>query len=225
MNVYFISGLAADCRVFTHVELPQGFQKCFINWIDPLPGESLSAYAIRLAGAIDTTQPFVIAGLSMGGMMATEIANHYHAAACLLLCSVPSYQHLPPYYALARRAGLHKIVPIGLLKQVSMLKRDFTPDTKADKILLRQIVADSDPRFIRWAMGAVLQWKNEKIPSQLWQIHGSKDGILPMRYTRPTHILQGGNHLMIMSRAAEINQFFAEVLPALQPAVSISAPG
>ena len=91
-----------------------------------------------------------------------------------------------------------------------MLKRDFTPDTKADKILLRQIVADSDPRFIRWAMGAVLQWKNEKIPSRLWQIHGSKDGNLPLRYTRPTHILQGGNHLMIMSRAAEINQFFAE---------------
>ena len=212
MKVYFISGLAADCRVFKYVSLPEGFEPFFLDWIAPNLNESLQSYALRLADGIDKTKPFALVGLSMGGMIATEIAKVHPVAACILLCSVPTHLHMPRYYRWAFALRLHKMVPVGFLKQASMLKRGFTPDSKNDKKLLRQVIQDSDPVFIRWAMHAILSWQNETIPAPLWHLHGTKDEILPIRFTKPTHVIEGGNHLMIMSKAIQLNEFLSVAL-------------
>jgi hypothetical protein len=102
-------------------------------------------------------------------------------------------------------------LPVSLIKLASKLKRGFTADNKEDQQLLKAVIADSDPTFIRWAMHAILSWRNETIPESLWQIHGSRDEILPIRFTHPTHTVEGGNHLMIMSKAPELNIFLQEV--------------
>jgi pimeloyl-ACP methyl ester carboxylesterase len=214
MKVYFISGLAADSRVFIHIRLPHGFEMVHLNWIQPLKNESLSNYALRLADKIDTSEPFVVAGLSMGGMIATEIAKKYKPIACILLCSIPTHAHFPAPYKWAYFLRLHKLIPVKALKLASTLKRGFTKDNITDQQLLKQVIKDSDPAFIRWALHAILSWKNDIIPQPLWHIHGSKDGILPIRNTHPTHKVAGGNHLMIMSKAAELNEFLKEVLTA-----------
>ena len=67
MNVYFISGLGADRRAFEKINLPERFSIHHLDWIQHNQGESLNDYAKRLAATIDTTQPFAIVGLSMGG--------------------------------------------------------------------------------------------------------------------------------------------------------------
>ena len=41
MKVYFVSGLAADKRVFKHIILPVGFETVYLDWITPLKNESL----------------------------------------------------------------------------------------------------------------------------------------------------------------------------------------
>ena len=212
MKVYFISGLAADSRVFKNIKLPIGFETIFLDWLKPEKKETLEAYALRLAILIDKSEPFALVGLSMGGMIATEIAKVYNPSACILLCSVPSHNHLPLHFKWAYFLRLHKLIPVSVFKIASMLKRDFTPDSIEDKVLLKQIIKESDPAFIRWAIHAILSWKNETIPEPLWHIHGTKDGILPIRFTHPTHKVAGGNHLMIMSRAKELNVFLKEVL-------------
>ncbi len=217
MNVYFISGLAADCRVFKHIKLPAGFNTVYLDWIAPLKNESLQSYAYRMAEKIDTSQPFALAGLSMGGMIATEIANKFAPATCILLSSVPTHHQMPGYFKWAFLLKLHRMVPIGLLQKVSILKRGLAPDSHEDRTLLKQVIKDSDPAFIRWAMHAILCWKNEIVPASLWQIHGDRDGILPIRFARPTHSVRGGNHLMIMSRAKELNAFLSEALVPLLP--------
>jgi len=212
MKVYFISGLAADSRVFIHIRLPQGFEIVHLDWIPPQKDESLSHYAVRLGEKIDTSEPFALVGLSMGGMIATEIAKKYPPFALILFCSVPTHTHMPGYFQWAYFLRLHKLVPVAALKLASRLKRGFTADNVTDQRLIKQIIQESDPAFIRWAIHAILSWKNEVIPSPLWHIHGSKDGILPIRYTKPTHQVQGGNHLMIMSKANELNLFLKEIL-------------
>ncbi len=217
MKVYFISGLAADCRVFKHIQLPEGFTAVYLDWISPLSNESLQSYAYRMAERIDTSQPFALAGLSMGGMLATEIANKFPPTACILLSSVPTHKQMPRYFKWAYLLQLHRMVPIGLLQRISILKRGLAPDSHEDREILRQVIKDSDPAFIRWAMHAILCWKNEILPGTLWQIQGDKDGILPIRYASPTHTVKGGNHLMIMSKAKELNAFLSEALVPLLP--------
>jgi pimeloyl-ACP methyl ester carboxylesterase len=215
MKVYFISGLAADSRVFKYIKLPPGYEPVYLDWIPPQHKETLEAYSVRLSASINKSEPFVLLGLSMGGMIATEIAKRSKPQACILLCSVPTHKHFPSHFKWAYFLRLHKLMPVRIIKLASLLKRGFTADNKEDKQLLKEVIKDSDPVFIRWAMHAILSWKNEVIPKPLWHIHGSNDEILPIRFTQPTHRVAGGNHLMIMSKARELNSFLEEVLGTL----------
>lgn len=219
MKVYFIPGLGADKRVFRHMQLPEGFEMVHIDWLTPLEQESLQEYASRLTMAIDSSQPFILVGLSFGGMLATEICRILRPEKTILIASLPSASQLPPYFKWARPLGLQKIIPIGLFKNASLAKRLFTTESAEDKDLLRMIIRETDPGFIRWALGAILSWENSPPPEGIYHIHGTRDNLLPIRYVKPTHILSGGGHLMVMNRAAEVNNFLAEILTGKLSAV------
>jgi esterase/lipase len=72
-NVYFISGLGADKRAFNFLDL-SFCNPIFIDWMQPLPKETLKQYALRMYQQITDENP-VIVGLSFGGMLTTEMAN------------------------------------------------------------------------------------------------------------------------------------------------------
>lgn len=213
VKVYFVSGLAADRTVFRHIRLPQPHEIVHLDWIEPLPGEPLSAYALRLSEPIDTSGPFALLGLSMGGMMVTEIALHKTPQRTILVSSIPLSAQLPPYFRWLGRLKLHTVLPIGFFLNASLVKRLFSTETREDKAVLRRMIRRADPRFIRWAMGAILSWNNAVLPPGLVQIHGTHDELLPIRFTKPTHRIRGGGHLMVMNRAAEINTVLDEMLP------------
>lgn len=212
MKVYFISGLAADSRVFKYIQLPLHCEPVFLEWIRPEKNESLQNYSLRLAERIDANEKFAIIGLSMGGMMASEISCRLNPVNTILISSVPSSKHLPFYFKTAGALRLHKVVPISLVKSAAVVKRFFTAETNDDKKMIRQIIKESDNYFIRWAMGAILNWDHETFPSSYIHIHGTKDEVLPMRFTKPTHIINKAGHLMIMTNAKQINDILAEAL-------------
>lgn len=212
MNVYFISGLAADNRAFQFIKLPTGFETNYIDWITPVKKESLRDYALRLASNIKTNEPFILVGLSMGGMIATEIARRYSPVLTIIISSSSSHKQFPPWFKLAALLRLQKAVPARFFKSASLMKRVFTNETKAIKNILRQVIKDSDPTFIQWALTAILQWKNEETPKPLIHIHGTKDELLPIRYCKPDHVIKNGSHLMVMGKADEINLVLQDIL-------------
>lgn len=212
MKAYFISGMAADSRVFRHIQLPQGYEPVYLDWIKPEKNESLPAYAIRLAGRIDTQEPFALIGLSFGGMLAIEIAKQYKPAKTVLISSVPLSAHLPGYFRMMAKLRLHKFVPVSLLKSGAIAKRFFTNESSEDKKLIVQIIRESDPLMIRWSMEAILSWKNDWMPEQVCHIHGTRDEILPVRYTRPTHTINRGSHMLVMEQADMVNDILKNAL-------------
>ena len=212
MKVYFISGLAADSRVFKHIRLPDGYETVYLDWIKANKNESLASYALRLAEKINVHEKFVLVGLSMGGMVASEIAKIHKPVITILLSSASTHKQFPHRFKVAYYLRLHKLIPVPFFKSASLIKRLFTSERPEDKLVLEQIIKDSDPAFIRWALGAILGWKNEDVPDNLWHIHGSKDEVLPIRRSRPTHIISKGTHLMVMTRAAELNKLLEELL-------------
>lgn len=216
MKVYFISGLAADSRVFKYIRLPDHCEPVFLEWIAPEKNESLHDYSLRLAEKIDANEPFSIIGLSMGGMMASEIGSSLNPVLTVLISSVPLSTHLPFYFKAAGALKLHKVVPISVVKSASVVKRFFTAETDEDKKMIRQIIKDSDNSFIRWAMDAILKWENESVPSRYIQIHGTKDEVLPIRFTNPTHVISKAGHLMIMTKAKEINKILEKELSVIR---------
>lgn len=212
MKVYFISGLAADGRVFRHIQLPADYEAVYLEWLRPDKDESLTNYAGRMSGQIDTTEPFYILGLSLGGMIAAEIVRLLPHGRLILIASIPHAGHLPVYYRWMQRLRLQKLVPVRAIKTGVYLRRYFTTESKEDKEMLRQMIRDADPYFIRWSLNAVLEWQNYEPPQDMVHIHGTRDIVIPVRYTRPTHIIPGGSHLMIFDRARDINEVLSEIL-------------
>lgn len=212
MKVYFIPGLAADERVFRHIRVPSSHEAVFLRWIPPAKNEPLPNYALRLAENINTVESFALAGLSFGGMIATEIARSFPPVRTILISSIPASTFLPRYYSWAAALRLHQVMPISLIRSIALIKRKFTRESSEDKELLREMIRNSDPAFIRWAMSAILRWKQPAALEGAVHIHGNKDLILPIRYLNPTHVIPGAGHLMVMTRAAEINRILKEVL-------------
>ena len=212
MNVYFIGGLAADERVFRHIRLPQSYKARFLNWVTPQRNESLVSYAHRMAEQIDTGSPYSIVGVSFGGMLATEISRLYPSSKTILIASVPDANHLPRYFRWMQKAGLPRYFPISMIKATVMLNRLFTAESPEDKEIIRSMVRAADDNFIRWALTAALEWEGCADGLNCIHIHGTRDIVFPIRYTRPTHQIRNGGHLMVMERADEINRILHEIL-------------
>ena len=212
MKVYFISGLAADKRVFKYIQLPTGCEAVFLDWIVPEKEETLPSYALRLASKINTSEPFALVGLSFGGMLATEIAKVYKPVVTILISSVPVSKELPGYFRMAGKMGLHKIVPVSLLKSSAATKRFFTREKNADKKLLWEIIHESDAGLIRWSVDAIMNWQNDVVPQPVWHIHGTRDEILPVRFTHPTHTIPKHGHMLVMTASGMVNDLLAKAL-------------
>jgi pimeloyl-ACP methyl ester carboxylesterase len=212
MKVYFISGIAADSRAFKHIQLPSGFEAVYIDWIKPGIDESLSDYAIRLSEKIDLEENFCLVGLSLGGIVASQIAVRTHPRAVIIIGSVPVYTHLPGYYKWARRLKLHKLVPGSLYKNAAIVKHFFTKENEENKKDIYRMVRATDPAFIRWGINAVLNWTNNELPQSLTHIHGTRDEVFPIAFTSPTHVIPKGDHMLVISHPQEINLILKEVL-------------
>jgi pimeloyl-ACP methyl ester carboxylesterase len=216
MNVYFISGIGADYRFFTHVRLPQGYEARYIHWIPPVRNEPLASYAFRLTTQIDTTEPFVLIGLSLGGIMAVEIAKRIPAVCTILISSVPLSAHMPPLYRLAGALKLGRLIPATPLKLAAIIKHNLTMPGVQNRRLIRQVIRDGENRFIRWALSAVLDWRNDILPQPLFHLHGTRDEVFPFRRTHPTHIIPGNGHMFLINHPETVNQILREILPPIQ---------
>ena len=70
-TIYLIPGLGFDCRIFRNLEVGP-IDKKPLEWIEPLPKESLQEYAGRMAEGIqEEDQPITIVGHSFGGHSGT----------------------------------------------------------------------------------------------------------------------------------------------------------
>ncbi|WEK17430.1 MAG: alpha/beta hydrolase [Candidatus Pedobacter colombiensis] len=205
-QVYLISGLGADRRAFKKLVFPADFELIYLDWISPKPNESLEAYAQRLALKIDTSTPFYLVGLSFGGMLATEIAKKLNPLHTFIISSTPVFSGLPWYYKRAGKLRLQKIVPIALFKRINNIGLNFMgAKTQDERALLKQLIIDSDPNFIKWALTCILKWRNKDRPANLTHIHGTVDVVLPIRYLKPDIIIKGGGHFMVYSNAKEVS--------------------
>lgn len=214
MNVYLISGLGADKRIFSKLKLSAEFNIVHIDWIVPFSNESLVSYAKRLSKVIDVDYPFALIGVSFGGMIAVEIAKIIFPAVTIIISSTIISKNIPFLYQIAGKLNLLKIVPAKWLKSSNKLTQNYFFGTKSnqEKILLGKIITDTDPFFLKWAIGSILNWKNEIRPKNLYHIHGTKDKILYSSRDQPDFIIENGSHFMVYQKAVEISAIIERLL-------------
>jgi len=211
MKIYFLSGLGADESVFKALYLP-GVERVYLNWMEPLPKESMEAYAQRMADRIIEPNPIII-GLSFGGMMAMEIAKCIPVKQLILISSAKTRKELPPYFAACSYVPLHKLLPLQTVAYSNTLMRFFFGvRTATQKEQLKNIIRNTTNGFNQWAINALVNWKNQQINAPVFHIHGNADKLLPLSFVRPDIIIEGGNHFMIVQKAKEISGHIQRVL-------------
>jgi pimeloyl-ACP methyl ester carboxylesterase len=213
MNVYFISGLGADERVFANLKLPSFCTPQYLQWIPFEKDESLTYYSHRLAADIDTSKPFVVIGLSLGGMIASEIQSLLSPLKTILISSASSNKQLPFYFSLGRVLPLHRWIPLRWQFKWRRAAYWFIGvQTEEDKRLFKALLKVADPVFMERATDAVIRWTKKEATNDLVHIHGTSDHILPIQFVQPTHIIKDGTHLMVFNRAEEVSKILEEVL-------------
>ncbi|MDB5209432.1 MAG: hypothetical protein JWQ30_259 [Sediminibacterium sp.] len=211
MKVYFISGLGADERAFRSLRLT-GIEPVYLNWIPPLPAESIEGYAKRMAQRIEEPDPIIV-GLSFGGMVSVEIAKQIPVKKLILISSAKGENELPPFFRMGRIVPLHRLVPAHISKTAaSVFFRLVGHRSKEQQDTLITMFNDSPKGFVRWAMNAVVHWKNKERPGNLVHIHGNTDWLLPYRYVKADHTIDQGGHIMIANQAKEIDLLLQKLL-------------
>lgn len=213
MKAYFISGLGADEKMFRRIQLPAGLEMVQLPWILPLYQETFPAYARRLAAAIDTREPFILVGLSLGGMMSIEINKFLQPAFTILISSVTNKKALPIWFRLAGMTRIYKIVPDYFYHH----RNFFTAwllgaQSTEDKKLLGEVMGSAAPDFVKWAIPRILAWDNIFIPDRIKHLHGTKDVILPYHPDINTQPIADGTHFMVFNRADSINRHLEKML-------------
>jgi len=208
-KLYIFSGLGADERVFHRLDFSD-FTTTFIKWIVPLDNEAIENYATRLLDQITTAKPTLI-GLSFGGLIAVEVAKQIDTEKVILIASAKTKKEIPFYYRFAGQLGLHKLLPTRLLKSSNFITNWFFGTSSTfDKRLLKQILIDTDPTFLKWAIDKLAKWTNITHTKNIFHIHGASDKILPLTFVNSNVKIINGGHLMTLNKAEELSKILRQ---------------
>ncbi|MCC7290939.1 MAG: alpha/beta fold hydrolase [Phycisphaerales bacterium] len=214
-KLILLPGLGADGRVF---DAQRGLPVEVVTppWIEPLVDEPLASYAERLS----QRPPFDVrcgdgdaiwlGGVSFGGMVALEAAQHIPVRGVLLIASARSGAQVPRSLHVAEHAS--RWAPDSVLewgmRRAPLLGAEFRRLTLPQKRLLREMLLATPLAFLRWGGRAIIKWQGpgeSEVP--VHHLHGSDDRIIPLRNVSPDLTVVGAGHLVNMTHAGEVNGF------------------
>ena len=211
-RIIFFTGLGCDERmVAPHYPINADIE--FQPWLDPIGGESLVECAIRMAQRLDVSRPYYLAGISLGGMVAQEVAIHLAPRAkpegLILLSTCRSALGVPWTHRIVSRlvaAGPDWFIHFGKTL-VPHMRHLFGLMEAKEVELFEGMMGSAKDASIRWSLQAIAGWKGGgAIDVPTFQVHAERDRVLPLRTAGPVDvIIEGAGHAMTVTRAAEVN--------------------
>jgi len=201
ITVYLIPGMGTDHRIMEGFNFGENVNHVLIHWPEnPTEKNGLKGLAESIVAQIDTTEKFVLFGVSMGGMLSIELTQLINPEAVILVSSVESSKEIPFRYKLGRVIPAHR-----LLTEKRLIKKAENPRTWREveseklKILYPNMLKKCGSEFLKWQMNSIAHWKlkNPSINCEVFHIHGDKDPILPLRKTRADKVISGATHKLI----------------------------
>ncbi len=207
LDVYCIPGMGVNERLFRNLKL-DNCKIHHIKWETPFKNESLSDYAMRLSKQIDSSLPFVLVGVSFGGMCSVEIAKQLKPLKTFIISSNKFHDELPLKIAFWRVLPIYRMFRDGFYKNAVMLaKKQFGVVTDEQKINFRKMLDDAPTNYFNGAVHCIVKWKNVIRPENLIHIHGTSDRVLPLgKLNGCDYKIKGGTHFMIINKGEEISE-------------------
>lgn len=214
MRIYCLSGLGADERIYAKLKI-RGAELVHVPWPEYDEHDELPCYAQKVSALIKEDDP-VIMGVSLGGMIGVEISKMRPVKKLILISSAKTRSEMPPDGNFFNWLMKSRIVPAFAYKMPSdMMMERFGAECDEDEYLLRAILKDSDGKFMKWAMRAVMLWRNEDCPAAVVHIHGRQDKMIPPDRVHAGYWIEDGGHMMVYNRAKEISHIIEKEIADL----------
>jgi alpha/beta superfamily hydrolase len=207
-------GMAASSTIFERIHLPDAiFEMHLLEWEIPNPGESLTAYAQRIAQKITHENPILI-GVSFGGILVQEMKQFLHPKKVIIISSVKSNAEFPRRFKLAKTTKAYKLIPTTLFENIEMLiKFSFGSSIVKQRLALyEKFLAVRDKRYLDWAIEQIINWNRIEIDEEIIHIHGDADEVFPPKNIKNFISVKGGTHIMILSKYRWLNDNLPKIL-------------
>ena len=201
LRLYLLPGTGADERLFHALDLSD-YDTVNVRLPVGKRGEDLPEYAARIAAEqIDTTAPFAIVGVSLGGMVATELAEQLAPEFVVIVASAKTRRELPPGYRLARHLPLYRVVGGRTMRWFTKrFQPVMEPMVPEQRDLFIEMIYGKDPRFLQRAVGMMVRWDRDEAPAGITHVHGTDDRTLPYRHVSPDLVVRDEGHMLTYAR-------------------------
>ena len=200
--------------MFTKQQAQLPYHSKVIEWIEPDVPETIESYAERLSWEIDTSKPFVLVGVSLGGVFSIEMRRflpvkpHTH----IIISSIKRTAEKPIHVKALHKLPIYQTISPNSFRFFKLFSKQAIGllYKKEHVELFNSMVTVQSPIFLRWALQQIAKWENETYPVDLIHIHGTKDRIFPHKLIQNPVTIEGGTHFMNMEWAGEINRVIVE---------------
>ncbi|MGV3636545.1 MAG: alpha/beta fold hydrolase [Flavobacteriales bacterium] len=207
MDLYLLPGLGADKRLFGKLDLEDDAVH-YLEWPSMPFGSTLSDYARALAPAIDAAKPHVLIGVSMGGMVAQELAAITHPVKVIIVSSWKGPHEMPRSLRLLRGTHPERLLTPTVLKRTLALARWQMGVERPDEVtLFNELVMVHSVDQLKAQINACITWNGPPEPvKDLVHIHGDHDRLMPIAQVHGVQRIPGGSHFMVYSQPKEVGE-------------------
>ena len=206
-------GQGAEERLFAKIKLDSNFRIVYINFPVPEKNVSMKEYAHLISKQIDTTQKYIFVGVSLGGMICSELSDFLNPDKIIIISSAKCRYELPFRYRFQKTIPINKILPAGIIKiGAQILQPIVEPDRGIHKAIFKSMLKGKSPKYYKRTVNMILNWERENINSEVIHIHGSNDHTIPLKYVSCNYKIEKGSHLMTLTRGEEINDIIKSIL-------------
>lgn len=211
MDVYLLPGLGTDRRLFSRLDL-QGLPVRFLEWPDYQRGCTLADLARQLREQVDAERPHILAGVSMGGMVAQELAALTMPQRVVLISSWTGPHEWPWSTKLGATLQVQRVITETTMRGTWPLKQWLVGqgNKEIDRLLFDMACAEGAHK-LRYGLNAIFRWKGSPWKGPVTRIHGEADRVTPLRFP-VDHLIPAGSHSMVIHKADEVGAAFRKVL-------------
>jgi hypothetical protein len=212
-SIYLFPGQGSDKRIFDSLTFDTTYNVVNISYITPEKRTSLEQYARILSAQIDTTGKYILIGVSLGGMICTEINEMMKPEKVIIISSAKNRTELPFRYRFQKVIPIYRIIPARLLLcGAKILQPIVEPDRNQNKSTFKSMLSAKDPKYIKRTIEMIIKWKRTSNSKKIIHIHGNNDHTIPIRNVNCNFIIDHGSHMMTLTRFEQINDTLSQIL-------------
>lgn len=207
-SLVMLPGTACDARLFAaqRAAIPE---MTVLEWMPPIAGESPRDYAQRLARTATFPEDLILGGVSLGSIVAQELALLVRPRKLLLIGTA------------RERAALRRARWFGSAVKVWPERAMHARATEAGvrwggrlwgveagaAACVAEMFVAAHPGHVRWAMGAISSWTPpEALPCPTARLHGRRDAVIPLgRRNDGVAVIENGGHLINLTHPERVN--------------------